>query len=393
MDIPSALIRELSFNYKAQFGKSPTLLVFAPGRINLIGEHIDYNDGFVCPAAIDKYVGFAIGPSSTAQSIVLAKDLEEEFHFFAKDDFHAHEAHWTNYIKGVLKQFSGNDIAPFQLLFQSSIPIGAGLSSSAALSCGFAYTLNEWAKMRKSKKELALIGQATEHDFAGVKCGLMDQFASVFSQKDSFMLLDCQDLSFSFVHAEMENGTFLLFDSCVKHDLAESAYNQRRSDCEHALDVVKQVFPEINSFRDCEMRHLLETREQMGELPFRRASYVVSEIKRVHSAMFALENKNAQLLGSLLNQTHEGLTKQYDVSCPELDFLQQQAMMQQAVFGARMMGGGFGGCLLVLIKKDSQQDVIRALTKTYLAKFGIEAKAYSINISKGIQHLAWHEQV
>jgi galactokinase len=393
IDIPNALIRELSINFKSQFGRSPSLLVFAPGRINLIGEHIDYNDGFVCPAAIDKYIGFALGPSSTEKSIVLALDLEEEFHFDAQEDFQSVQHHWTNYIKGVLHQFSGIEIPPFQLIFRSSIPIGAGLSSSAALTCGFAYSLNEWTKAGKSKKELALIGQRTEQEFAGVNCGLMDQFASVFGQKDSFILMDCQDLSLSFVHAELENSTFLLIDSCVKHDLAESAYNQRRSECERAIDIVKQSFPEVNSFRQCEMRHLQATREQMGEISFRRASYVVAEIERVHFAMSALKNKDEQLLGNLLNQTHEGLSAQYDVSCAELDFLQQSATKQDDVLGARMMGGGFGGCLLVLLKKESQHSVFKALTREYLAKFGIEVKAYPINISQGIQHLAWHEQV
>lgn len=240
---------------------------------------------------------------------------------------------------------------------------------------------------RKTKQELALIGQRTEHEFAGVNCGLMDQFASVFGQKNSFILMDCQDLSLNFVHAELENSTFLLIDSCVKHDLAESAYNQRRSECEHALDIVKQSFPEVSSFRQCAMRHLLATREQMGEISFRRASFVVAEIERVHLAMSALENKDEQLLGSLLNQTHEGLSAQYDVSCIELDFLHQSAVNHKDVLGARMMGGGFGGCLLVLLKKDCQHSVIQALTHEYLAKFGIEAKAYPINISQGIQHL------
>ncbi|MEY3585502.1 MAG: hypothetical protein RLZZ243_566, partial [Bacteroidota bacterium] len=184
MDVPSALIREISLDFKAQFGRSPSLLVFAPGRINVIGEHIDYNDGYVCPAAIDKFMGFAIGPANGDLSLITALDLNEEFQLDTNDTFHPEQTHWTNYFKGVLSQFSTENIAPFQLCFKSNIPGGAGLSSSAALSCGFAYALNEWTKAGKTKKELALIGQRTEHTFAGVNCGLMDQFASVFGQKN-----------------------------------------------------------------------------------------------------------------------------------------------------------------------------------------------------------------
>lgn len=393
IDIPNALIRDLSLDFKAQFGRSPSLLVFAPGRINVIGEHIDYNDGYVCPAAIDKFMGFAIGPASGDLSLITALDLNEEFQFDANDTFHPEATHWTNYFKGVLSQFSTENIAPFQLCFKSTIPGGAGLSSSAALSCGFAYTMNEWTKAGKSKKELALIGQRTEHDFAGVNCGLMDQFASVFGQKNHLIWMDCQDLSFSYVPADFEPYTFLLIDSKVKHSLTDSAYNQRRLEVEKAKEHLTATFPDIRSFRDVNKTQLEQVKVEIGEQSFKRASFVIEEIQRVKDAMKSIEEKRFEHLGSLLNKTHQGLSKMYQVSCAELDFLHDQSLTCKGVLGARMMGGGFGGCLLILIHQDDVQSAVTQLSKQYLAKFGIEPAAYPVKIGQGIQHINWHEQV
>jgi galactokinase len=393
MDVPNALIRDISLDFKAQFGRSPSLLVFAPGRINVIGEHIDYNDGYVCPAAIDKFMGFAIGPANGDLSLITALDLNEEFQFDANDTFHPEATHWTNYFKGVLSQFSTENIAPFQLCVKSNIPGGAGLSSSAALSCGFAYALNEWTKAGKSKKELALIGQRTEHTFAGVNCGLMDQFASVFGQKNHLLWMDCQDLSFSYVSADFEPYTFLLIDSKVKHSLADSAYNQRRREVEKAKEHLKATFPEITSFRDVKEAQLEQVKTDIGELSFNRASFVIAEIQRVKDAMKAMEEQRFEYLGSLLNETHHGLSVLYEVSCAELDFLQAQSLTCGGVLGSRMMGGGFGGCLLILIHQDDVQSAITQISKQYLAKFGIEPVSYPVKIGQGIQHMNWHEQV
>lgn len=393
IDVPNGLIRDLSLDFKALFGRSPSLLVFAPGRINVIGEHIDYNDGYVCPAAIDKFMGFAIGPASGDLSLITALDLNEEFQFNAMDTFHPEATHWTNYFKGVLSQFSHENIAPFQLCFKSTIPGGAGLSSSAALSCGFAYALNEWTKSGKSKKELALIGQQTEHAFAGVNCGLMDQFASVFGQKNHLLWMDCHDLSFSYVPADFETFTFLLIDSKVKHSLADSAYNERRREVDKAKDVLQATFPEIASFRDVKASQLELVKGEIGERSFNRTSFVIAEIQRVKDAMESIEEKRFEQLGSLLNETHRGLSELYEVSCPELDFLQAQVLTCPGVKGARMMGGGFGGCLLVLIHQNDVQSAITHLSKQYLAKFGIEPAAYPVKIGQGIQHMNWHEQV
>lgn len=393
IDIPNTLIRDLSLDFKAQFGRSPSLLVFAPGRINVIGEHIDYNDGYVCPAAIDKFMGFAIGPANGDLSLITALDLNEEFQFDANDTFHPEKTHWTNYFKGVLSQFSVENIAPFQLCFKSTIPGGAGLSSSAALSCGFAYTLNEWTKAGKSKKELALIGQRTEHEFAGVNCGLMDQFASVFGQKNHLLWMDCQDLSFSYVPADFEPYTFLLIDSKVKHSLADSAYNQRRREVEKAKDKLKATFPEITSFRDVNEIQLEQVKSEIGDVSHKRVSFVITEIQRVKDAMKAIKEERFEYLGSLLNETHYGLSGLYEVSCAELDFLQAESLTCDGVLGARMMGGGFGGCLLILIHQDHVQSAITQLSKQYLAKFGIEPAAYPVKIGQGIQHMNWHEQV
>jgi galactokinase len=359
----------------------------------VIGEHIDYNDGYVCPAAIDKFMGFAIGPANGELSLITALDLNEEFQFDANDTFHPEATHWTNYFKGVLSQFSTENIAPFQLCFKSNIPGGAGLSSSAALSCGFAYALNEWTKAGKSKKELALIGQRTEHTFAGVNCGLMDQFASVFGQKNHLLWMDCQDLSFSYVSADFEPYTFLLIDSKVKHSLADSAYNQRRREVEKAKEHLKATFPEITSFRDVKEAQLEQVKTDIGELSFNRASFVIAEIQRVKDAMKAMEEQRFEYLGSLLNETHHGLSVLYEVSCAELDFLQAQSLTCGGVLGSRMMGGGFGGCLLILIHQDDVQSAITQLSKQYLAKFGIEPAAYPVKIGQGIQHMNWHEQV
>ena len=393
MDVPNALIRDISLDFKAQFGRSPSLLVFAPGRINVIGEHIDYNDGYVCPAAIDKFMGFAIGPANGDLSLITALDLNEEFQFDANDTFHPETTHWTNYFKGVLSQFSTENIAPFQLCVKSNIPGGAGLSSSAALSCGFAYALNEWTKAGKSKKELALIGQRTEHTFAGVNCGLMDQFASVFGQKNHLLWMDCQDLSFSYVPADFEPYTFLLIDSKVKHSLSDSAYNQRRREVEKAKEHLKATFPEITSFRDVKEAQLEQVKADIGELSFNRASFVIAEIQRVKDAMKAMEEQRFEYLGSLLNETHHGLSVLYEVSCAELDFLQAQSLTCGGVLGSRMMGGGFGGCLLILIHQDDVHSAITQISKQYLAKFGIEPASYPVKIGQGIQHMNWHEQV
>ena len=378
------LIQSTTDFFKKTFGNSPQKIVLSPGRINIIGEHIDYNDGFVLPAAIDKVICFAFEKTNSETSTIVAIDLNESFEINVENPVTLHEVIWTNYFRGVLQQIQnkGLNIGNFNCVFSSTIPVGSGLSSSAALECGFLFGLNEVFHLNIKPVDLALMGQSAEH-WVGINCGIMDQFSSVMGKANQVIKIDCRTLDFEYHNADFSNYSLVLFDSNVKHSLFTSAYNQRREECEQGLAILSSHFPEVKSFREASEEQLLSIKDSMTEDVFKRSHYVIKEIKRVTLACEALDNGDIVTLGQLLFETHEGLSKEYEVSCPELDMIVDTLKKEPAVIGSRMMGGGFGGCTINLIKKGEEDAIKTKLTQLYQATFGIELKTYEVRISNG----------
>ncbi|SDG70052.1 galactokinase [Psychroflexus sediminis] len=380
------LILKTSNHFAERFNTPATSIFLSPGRINIIGEHVDYNDGFVLPAAIDKYICFAISPVQSDACVLVAKDLDEEFSFNLTDDLKPVKQMWANFILGGLHQLKqkGFKMKGFQLVFSSTIPIGAGLSSSAALECGLIYAINDLFSLRISKQDIALMGQQTSHTFVGVKCGIMDQFACVFGKKDKAIKLDCTTLDYSYFDADLDSYSFLLLDSNVKHEHLTSGYNVRREEVETGLEIIKSHYPEVMSFRSCTFSQVKSLRTELGENLFKRCSFVVKEIQRVNEAAFSIQNNNFEKLGTLMFETHQGLSKDYEVSCTELDFLVEKAMDIPGVLGARMMGGGFGGCSINLVHQESKDELIEKLSSLYIEKFNVNLRVFPIHISDGL---------
>jgi len=371
------------------FQNEPDAVYLAPGRINIIGEHIDYNDGYVLPAAIDKYVCFSIRKNNNMAIEILAIDMDESYKLNINDELMPINKMWMNYLLGVLSELKKRNITlpSFQLAFSSTIPMGAGLSSSAALECGFAFALNDLFDLKLSKKDIALIGQQSEHNFAGVKCGIMDQFASVFGQKDKVIKLDCNTLDYEYYDADLGVYGLLLFDTCVKHTHLTSGYNDRRHEVEKGISIIKQHFPEVKNFRDCTTNMVEQLKNELGETIYKRCHFVVKEISRVAIAANALKDKAYELLGKTMTDTHKGLSVEYEVSCAESDFIVDTALNETYVAGARMMGGGFGGCCLILLKNDSKELLIQLMSEKYKSTFGIDVKYYDVKIGDGIRRI------
>jgi galactokinase len=378
------LIQKTTAFFKEKFQSSPQKTVLSPGRINIIGEHIDYNDGYVLPAAIDKIICFAFEKNNTNTSKIVAIDLDEFIDVPVNSTIQKIERDWGNYLLGVMHQLQSNGFVfqGFNCVFSSNIPVGSGLSSSAALECGFLFGLNELFDLKIKPIDIALMGQKAEH-WVGIHCGIMDQFSSVMGQENKVIKIDCKTLEFDYHDANFSDYSLILFDSNVKHSLFSSAYNQRREECEEGLRIIKKQFPEINSYRDCNENHVLAVKNQMFEDIYKRSSFVVKEIARVTRACEALDQGDIITLGKLMLETHDGLSKDYEVSCPELDFLVGFLKNEDAVIGSRMMGGGFGGCTINLIQKGNEEAIKIKLAKAYFDAFGIELKIYEVKISNG----------
>jgi galactokinase len=379
------LAQQAALLFEECFESVPQNIFFSPGRINIIGEHVDYNDGFVLPAAINKYVCIAISQKSGTKCTIVASDISEKYDFDLTDTLVPVEKAWANYFLGVLQQLKDRElpITGFNLVFSSTIPIGSGLSSSAAVECGFAFALNEIFNLGIGKKDIALIGQKAEHTFVGVQCGIMDQFASVFGKKGQVIKLDCNTLEYEYHKADFKDYALLLLDSTVKHSLADSNYNIRRQEVDKALAIINKKFPGVATYRECREEHVNTVSEELGETLYRRSLFVVQEIQRVQDAVEALDQHDFEKLGQLMYATHRGLSEEYEVSCEETDFLVDAVRNDKKVLGSRMMGGGFGGCTINLVEKGYEDELIERVAQQYKDKFNIELKAYKVETSDG----------
>jgi galactokinase len=357
----------------------------APGRINLIGEHTDYNKGFVMPAAIDRHVTFVMAPNNTNNFNFYAIDYNERASFDLANVRPGDG--WVNYLMGVVRglQKKGFAARGVDCVFGSTIPVGAGLSSSAALCCGFGYGLSELYGFGVTRLEIAKVAQYSEHQFAGVRCGIMDQYASVSGEKNSALLLDCKTETHETLPVSLGEYCIMLIDTRVKHSLASTAYNDRRASCEKGVKILQKYYTQVQSLRDVNRAMLDRHQDELGEEVYVKCAFVVDEIARTRAAASLLKSNNIEEFAGLLNQTHWGLSRQYDVSCEELDFLVLLAEdHKDAILGSRMMGGGFGGCTINIVRK-SKVDFLRGyFHEQYFATFNKEPDFYLVTLADGV---------
>ena len=374
--------------FQTLFGEKGRFFASA-GRINLIGEHTDYNGGYVFPGAIDKGIMAEISLNGMDKVRVFSLDYDEFVEFGLNEEDKPIQQ-WARYIFGVCRETikRGGKVGGFNAVFAGDVPLGAGLSSSAALESCFAFALNELNQNSINKFELAKIGQSTEHNYCGVNCGIMDQFASVFGKKGCLIRLNCKTLEYKYFPFDPEAAGYrlVLIDSCVKHELASSAYNDRRKSCEAAAKAIRARHPEVEFLSDAKRVWLEEVRSEITEEDFLRAEYVIGEVQRVLDVCDALERNDYETAGEMMFQTHFGMSRLYEVSCEELDFLNKIARKMD-VSGSRVMGGGFGGCTINLVKKELYQPFIDAAVELFSAKFGHAPKIYDVVISDGAREL------
>ncbi|GAB2806475.1 galactokinase [Ferruginibacter profundus] len=362
------------------------VIVRSPGRINIIGEHTDYNDGFVLPAAIDKSAYVAIAKRNDTLISLYAEGFKEH-HEVDINKIEKSAKHWPNYILGTVDQLqkTGAALQGFNLLIDADIPIGAGLSSSAAVECATAFALNELFALQLTKAEMAHIAQKAEHEFAGVNCGVMDMFTSLFGKKDHVINLDCRSLLYEYVPLDLHGYKILLLNTNVKHQLSSSEYNTRRKQCEQGVSWVQQYVPQVKALRDVTVDMLDKYVLPKDKLIYRRCKYVVDENNRLLQACNDLKKGDITALGKKMFETHEGLSHQYEVSCKELDFLVDYVKNNTAVIGARMMGGGFGGCTINLVKETEIEKLVAAIQPAYQAATGLELTHYVVAIENGTE--------
>ena len=370
-------------HFNVVYQQSP-LLVRSPGRVNLIGEHTDYNMGFVLPASISKAIYLGVQKREDNEIHLVSFDYDDQYQTTLETISRSGKL-WPDYILGVVKQFqiAGATFSGFNLVVGGDIPTGAGLSSSAALECAAGYAFNELFNFGFSKIEIVMMGQAAENQFVGVNCGIMDQFASVFGREKNLIRLDCRSLEYTYIPFNDDEIEIVLFDTQVKHSLASSAYNDRRAQCEKGVSLISEHLPEVKSLRDANEEMLLTYVKPVNEVTYNRCHYVVSEIQRLLDGCEDLQKNDLKAFGQRMFETHAGLRDLYEVSCPELDHLVNLVTGNPDVFGARMMGGGFGGCTINLVKKDAVDGLIDHVSAGYKALTGKDVMVYIANIQNG----------
>ncbi len=373
--------------FNNNFNQKP-IIIRSPGRVNLIGEHTDYNGGFVLPVATDKAAFLAIYPSNLKTGKWISVDMKESVEIDFTDLKPQINHHWANYILGIIQQYEnrGLKVPPFNCVLAGDIPIGSGMSSSAALESAVGYALNELYNFGIDKKSLAKLVQQAENEFIGVKCGIMDMFASIHGKENNVMLLNCETLDFEYFPLNLGDYKIVLFDTGIKHNLVESEYNLRRFQCEEGLSFFRKHFGEsVQNLSQVPLSWLQSSRSQLDPIVYHRCQYVIEENQRILAACEDLQAGRLNDFGIKMTATHEGLRNLYEVSCPELDFLVDTVWHEKSVLGSRMMGGGFGGCTINLIKSQAIDELYARLSISYENKTGINLKMYSVVTANGTE--------
>jgi galactokinase len=381
----------VKIKFKELFNEEP-VVVRSPGRANLIGEHTDYNLGFVLPCAIDKAIYFAVAPRQDKYCKLYALNMDQTFET-SIDLLKKSEKGWPNYLTGVLDQLNkaGYSYSGFNCVFGGDIPVGAGLSSSAALEAGLAFTLNHIFNLNIDKLSLVKLAQRAENEFVGVQCGIMDQFINIFGESGAVLRIDCRSLEHQYFPFEFDDVAIVLFNSNVSHSLDSSQYNQRRKECSEGVNHIKKHERHVESLRDVSVEMLNGFISTLNPTVYRRCKYVVEENNRLLQACVALEKEDLKAFGRAMIQTHDGLSRDYEVSCPELDYLVDLVRDNPHVYGSRMMGGGFGGCTINLVQPESIDRISAMVKEKYFKKFGIETTIYVTSISSGTSILDVNE--
>ncbi|NOQ27398.1 MAG: galactokinase [Bacteroidales bacterium] len=366
--------------------ESEPIIVKAPGRINLIGEHTDYNDGFVLPAAINKNIYFAVQKNNLNQIRLFAENLNDSLNI-SIDKIEKNSKEWANYLLGSYLEIvkAGFDVQGFDCVFGGDIPLGAGLSSSAAIECGLIFGLNELYQLNISNLQIAKLAQKAENNFVGVKCGIMDQFAIVHGEESKVIRLDCRTLEYTSHSFDLKNYIPILINTNVKHSLASSEYNTRRKECEAGVEIIQKYVPNVSSLRDITLNDIEKLKKYFDPIIYKRCTFVIEENQRVNQFCEDLNKNDLLRIGELIYESHKGLRDKYEVSCKELDILVDEAMNMDCILGSRMMGGGFGGCTLNLVKRDSVDIFKENISKIYTNKTNIKPDFYTVEITKGLE--------
>jgi galactokinase len=377
------MIEAIKQAFIQHFGKEP-IMVKSPGRVNLIGEHTDYNNGFVLPAAVNAAIYFACKSNNENKYRFYSYDLNDSYET-SVNQIDKCDKDWANYLLGVIAQFvkAGKYIGGFDCVFGGDVPIGAGMSSSAAIETGLAFAINHMQTFNYETIDLVKFSQKAEHEYAGVQCGIMDQFAAMHGKDSHVIKLDCRSLAYELYPLDMNDQLIILVNTGVKHSLASSEYNKRRQECEAGVALLQKYQPNIHALRDVSLDLLNAHKNEMDAEVYDRCSYVIEENMRLELACKALENNDFTTFGAQMYGSHEGLKIKYQVSCPELDQLVDLSKTIDGVMGARMMGGGFGGCTINLVKKEAAANFEKAVLATYKTPEGKSPQIIKVSIEDG----------